>query len=276
MYTMHTIKSAHFSFLLINFPHQSSSILPPYPPPMPPPTHRTPSTTRRARIHNSNTPLTSASGDVTTSVIANTDTDTPLPPTPIPPHPILVVINESTKWAVSAAVFITLALLHRNLTCNWWVLGSVLAASLCKALKSALNHARPHTARKEDPGMPSSHANSLAFLSTFASLWLFHTNTTPFLPIAIPALALFLTWLRVALGYHTIAQVAVGWGLGCGVGVGWWWGWQHSLAALAASINGLQTIIYSLTAIAALFFAISNGKQWIRELLVHLYHRRRA
>ena len=33
-----------------------------------------------------------------------------------------------------------------------------------------INEQRPALARKEDPGMPSSHANSLAFLSTYRSV----------------------------------------------------------------------------------------------------------
>lgn len=39
-----------------------------------------------------------------------------------------------------------------------------------KILKYAINQSRPEAARKADPGMPSAHANSLAFLATYVSV----------------------------------------------------------------------------------------------------------
>ena len=94
-------------------------------------------------------------------------------------HPVLDAINESTKWTVSMAVFATLAV-RRDLVCTLWVFGSIVAAIFCKIMKFAINEARPSTARKTDPGMPSSHANSLAFLSTFISLWAANSTSTFF------------------------------------------------------------------------------------------------
>ena len=41
---------------------------------------------------------------------------------------------------------------------------------LPQRLKAAINQARPARARKADPGMPSSHANALAFLATSAAV----------------------------------------------------------------------------------------------------------
>ena len=52
-------------------------------------------------------------------------------------HPLLETINESTKWTVSAAVFSTLAI-KRDIMCSWWVLGSIIAAVLCRGLKYVL------------------------------------------------------------------------------------------------------------------------------------------
>jgi hypothetical protein len=84
-------------------------------------------------------------------------------------HPVLNAINESTKWTVSMAVFVTLAV-RRDLVCTLWVFGSIVAAFFCKIMKFAINEARLSTARKTDPGMPLSHANSLAFYPPFISL----------------------------------------------------------------------------------------------------------
>ncbi|GIL50925.1 hypothetical protein Vafri_7008 [Volvox africanus] len=82
---------------------------------------------------------------------------------------LLTTINELTKWAVSTAVFAVL-LLRRDLAVAWCVLGSIIASFINKALKHVINEQRPPSARKADPGMPSSHANSLAFLGVYTAL----------------------------------------------------------------------------------------------------------
>jgi len=201
-------------------------------------------------------------------------------------HPILDKINESTKWTVSAAVFSTLAA-RRDLIAAWWVLGSILAAVLCRALKLALNEARPPTARKADPGMPSSHANSLGFLAMFVSVWAANhgtaaTGTGPFslgaissintspivflLTFGFSALGLFLTWLRVALGYHTVEQVAAGWLLGSSIAVGWWHLGIKKAIPILVQRTELQLVLYSITTVSIMFFILSNVLRWIQEL----------
>lgn len=186
-------------------------------------------------------------------------------------HPLLDAINESTKWTVSAAVFATLGVL-RDATCAWWVLGSIAAAALCRGLKLTLNHARPANAPKADPGMPSAHANSLGFLSTFVAAWAAAAGggRVGALSLGVPAGALFLTWLRVSLGYHTVAQVVAGWALGSLIAVGWWvLGVRAALPAAAAS-PALQAGLYGLTTAAVVFFIVSNGARWVREARVAL------
>lgn len=189
-------------------------------------------------------------------------------------HPLLDTINESTKWSVSAAVFSTLAIRRGDLMCSWWVLGSIIAAVLCRALKFALNQARPPTARKADPGMPSAHANSLGFLANFVALWAANSAPTTLvacpghllLAFGMPALGMFLTWLRVALGYHTVAQVAAGWTLGSSIAYGWWrLGIDRALPALELYPE-LKVGLYALTTAAVGFFILSNGGRWVPEL----------
>lgn len=66
-----------------------------------------------------------------------------------------------TKWGVSALVFAVLVWRHDK-HAAWCVLGSILSSFVCKVLKHVINERRPPAARKKDPGMPSSHANSEA------------------------------------------------------------------------------------------------------------------
>lgn len=106
---------------------------------------------------------------------------------------------------------------------------SVVSAMLGKMLKRVLQHERPGTARKDDHGMPSSHSLALAYLSWAAMLGCcvcaaMHDDGermldrwTMLLPGALCiGLGVYGSALRVWLGDHTFAQVAVGYVIGCG------------------------------------------------------------
>lgn len=199
---------------------------------------------------------------------------------PVPLHTFLEGLNESTKWTVSLVVFGILAA-RRDVLSAWCVTGSVLAAILCRVLKFAINESRPPSARKKDPGMPSAHANSLGFLSTFVSfstVWAgiggdsvgsSSLSGVPyvFLVFGVPLIGMFLAWLRIALQYHTKAQVIVGWLVGSGVAA--WWnqlGYTAILPFLQAHPE-LAWRLYGVTALAVATFVVENGKRWISELL---------
>lgn len=183
-------------------------------------------------------------------------------------HPVLEVLNNATKWAVSCAAFGTL-LWRRDLLAAWCVLGSVVAAVNCRILKLAINEARPSD-RKADPGMPSAHAQSLGFLSTFVSVAAAASLGTSSpgwlaLVVGVPSLGIFLAWLRVALGYHTVAQVVVGWLVGSCSAAAWHlWGHRSVLPA-AAQQPQLQAQLYAATAAAVAFFIYQNVRRWARE-----------
>ncbi|CAJ1355193.1 unnamed protein product [Effrenium voratum] len=140
---------------------------------------------------------------------------------PDPASPVLRWINDSTKWLVSGTVFGVL-LWRRDCATCWCVLGSVCAALNCKCLKFIINESRPAGARKIDPGMPSSHAQSLGFLSTYTALSLLDgTCWHGLCAAAICAGGGFGSWLRLRLGFHTWPQVAAGFGLGALSAMGW-------------------------------------------------------
>lgn len=72
-------------------------------------------------------------------------------------------------------------------------------------------------------------------------------------------------WLRVALGYHTVAQVAVGWLVGSGSAAAWHaWGRRAALPAAEADPM-LRACVYAATAGAVAFFAVANVLRWWRE-----------
>lgn len=187
-------------------------------------------------------------------------------------HPALEGLNNATKWAVSAVAFGTL-LWRRDLLAAWCVLGSVVAALNCRVLKFAINEARPSD-RKADPGMPSAHGNSLGFLATFVSLAAFTSlgSSSPqglALVLGVPTLGIFLAWLRVALGYHTVSQVVAGWLVG-GASAGAWFAWGHRhVLPCAMQHSQLQTQIYTATGAAVAVFAYKNVRRWAREANEH-------
>ncbi|EFN53992.1 hypothetical protein CHLNCDRAFT_135976 [Chlorella variabilis] len=183
-------------------------------------------------------------------------------------HPVLETVNDATKWAVSAVAFGTL-LWRRDMLAAWCVLGSVVAAVNCRVLKYLLNQARP-SERKADPGMPSAHGNSLGFLATFVSLAasVSAESGTPAglaLVLGVPTLGIFLAWLRVALGYHTVAQVIAGWLVGGG-SAALWHGWGHrTVLPHVQQHASLQRQLYASTAMAVAFFILQNVRRWVRE-----------
>jgi hypothetical protein len=82
---------------------------------------------------------------------------------------LLECLNESTKFVVSATAMLFL-LFHPTVETCWCLLGSIVNSVNGKLLKRMLNHSRPDGAKKVDPGMPSSHATSLSYLSWYAAM----------------------------------------------------------------------------------------------------------
>ena len=188
---------------------------------------------------------------------------------------VLDGINNSTKWLVSAIVAITL-LVRRDIDCAWCVLGAIAAAAVCRALKHSINESRPKAARKVDPGMPSSHANSLAYLAAYVALASAAAPGPPpgaptpdaervILTVLVPLLAAFLAWLRVALGFHTAAQVAVGGLVGSATAAAWSALGSVVVLPLLRAQPCHQAKLYAATAVAVAYFAVANVLRWGSE-----------
>lgn len=163
-------------------------------------------------------------------------TSTPSSSLPSPLRAVQNAVGSSARGLVASAVAAAL-LLRRDPATYLWVAGGVLNAALSKILKRVINEARPEGARTADPGMPSSHAMSLFFLSVFVAAAA--QDWSPSVALGCPQSvaawhaprleALLLvgyavtasTW-RVGAGYHTRDQIAVGAGLGSLTGLSWY------------------------------------------------------
>jgi dolichyldiphosphatase len=187
----------------------------------------------------------------------------------------LILINRATKYAVSLAVVLAVCAAGASPRACWDVAGAVASSAANKALKRLLNHSRPEGAPKADPGMPSSHANSLAFLAATAALEVWRVGggggggTAAALSAALLALGAFLSWLRVRLGFHTPEQVIAGCAFGSVCAVGWHALAPSALEALTVAAGGSEEaaagLLKGIGAAAGVAFALGNARGWIPE-----------
>jgi dolichyldiphosphatase len=83
--------------------------------------------------------------------------------------------------------------------------------------------------------------------------------------VGVPALGIFLAWLRTALGYHTIPQVVVGWLVGSATAAVWLRvGHRAVLPALHANPLASWGLV-GITAAAVGLFSVLNVARWVRE-----------
>lgn len=132
---------------------------------------------------------------------------------------------DVTKWTTITLVSAVL-LYQRDVWVVTYVLGSIVNSAIGKMMKQVIRQPRPDGSTKGDPGMPSSHATSLSFLSVapLVSVAL-HRGLRIDLQLTAAAVAAVAagvasSW-RVQAGYHTVSQVLVGWLVGTTNAVVW-------------------------------------------------------
>ena len=120
----------------------------------------------------------------------------------------------------------TLVLFRRELEALNQCIGLVLSTALNHALKRAFAHPRPAHSAKEGHGMPSDHAQFMAFYTAYASCWLFHRAcvrgyTRYVLVLGLMGATALVAVSRLDLGVHSVDQVGVGLGVGLVTGYGY-------------------------------------------------------
>lgn len=123
-----------------------------------------------------------------------------------------------TKWIVIALTALTV-LHQRDASIILFGAGSVLNTMSAKLLKKVIRQPRPQSSSKTTHGMPSSHATAMSFLSLGALLNVlthqgFIINPPLVFAAAVVMFAVVASWWRVKVGYHSMAQVVVGWLVG--------------------------------------------------------------
>lgn len=77
-----------------------------------------------------------------------------------------------------AGLFALFILWKHDAEAMWAATGSVVNSWISITLKKILNHERPNAALRSDPGMPSSHAQSIFYTACFAVFSCKHTFIT--------------------------------------------------------------------------------------------------
>lgn len=176
-------------------------------------------------------------------------------------------LNVSSRWIVVAVVIAVVVWKHDDQVL-WAVTGGILNAGLSKLLKKIFNQKRPLTALglKADPGMPSSHAQSLGYLSLYAALGLISWQGLDFLIGTAAAMIILcaacLAWLRISQGLHTPAQVIVGAGFGCTMACLWIGLWHLFIQKAVTSSVTAHYSLYCIFGFVVICFTAFGIRKW--------------
>ncbi|AQK54546.1 Lipid phosphate phosphatase epsilon 2 chloroplastic [Zea mays] len=177
--------------------------------------------------------------------------------------------SGSSIYRERPLLYLRKAIWKRDAEIMWVLLGAVGNSLLSLVLKKMLNHERPAPALRSDPGMPSSHAQSIFYAATVLALSLYYWLGTNYLTMILgPAtlsLAAYLSWLRVSRGLHTLNQVMVGAVVGSAVGALWFvlWHWLVQ-EAFASSVLVRVAVILGSSAFCV-SFVVYMIRHWLKD-----------
>nr|GME20812.1 lipid phosphate phosphatase epsilon 2, chloroplastic [Ipomoea batatas] len=138
-------------------------------------------------------------------------------------------LNNTSKWVV-VAVFGAILLWRHDAESLWAAMGSAINSTLSIILKRMLNQKRPSSTLRSDPGMPSSHAQSIFFIATFSVVSSKLCSTLLLHFLICNTLTSYMlnnaSWLRISQKLHSISQVLVGAVLGFCFSALWFWLWD--------------------------------------------------
>ncbi|KMZ61014.1 Phosphatidic acid phosphatase [Zostera marina] len=183
------------------------------------------------------------------------------------PRGISSVLNLLSKWMVAVLFGIIIVWKH-DAEILWIAMGSVINSWFSVSLKKILNHQRPVPHLKSDPGMPSSHAQSLFYASILLILSLVRWLGVNTITVMIGTLAIFcsayLSWLRVSQQFHTANQIIVGAILGSLYATLWFWSWHAFVSKAFISSIWVRVAIISSSVISCVIFVIYVIRHWFK------------
>ncbi|XP_010317222.2 lipid phosphate phosphatase epsilon 2, chloroplastic isoform X1 [Solanum lycopersicum] len=182
--------------------------------------------------------------------------------------------NSLSKWLV-AALFGIIFLWRHDAEALWAASGSVLNSALSTVLKRILNQERPVSTIRSDPGMPSSHAQSIFYTVTFCIVSMVEcfgfNGITAVVSALIFALGSYFSWLRVSQQFHTTSQVTVGAALGFSFSIFWFWLWDAIVLAAFISYLWVRIVVVLGSAAICASFLLYVIRYWVLEE-INLYY----
>ncbi|KAL8047377.1 hypothetical protein ABFX02_08G237300 [Erythranthe guttata] len=181
---------------------------------------------------------------------------------------IEATLNNLSKWLL-AALFGLIIVWRHDAEALWATTGSVINTVVSIALKRILNQERPFSTSRSDPGMPSSHAQSIFYTLTFLNLSMVESFGVNVITATVGGiffiLASYLAWLRVSQQFHTVSQIVVGAALGSVISGFWVWLWYTFVLNLFITSLWVRIIVVLGGVGFCLAFIHHVYKTWIIE-----------
>ncbi|GAA0148908.1 protein modifying enzyme [Lithospermum erythrorhizon] len=181
---------------------------------------------------------------------------------------IQATLNTLSKWIISV-MFGAFIIWRHDVEAVWAATGSILNAGLSTVLKKILNQERPFSTTRADPGMPSSHAQSIFFIVTFIILSMVEgyklNAATTVLGAIIFTIGGYFSWLRVSQKLHTVSQVVVGALLGLSFAFLWYWSWNAIVLQAFASSLLIRIAVILGAAVVCLAFLAYVIQYWVMD-----------
>ncbi|KAK7360045.1 hypothetical protein VNO77_02017 [Canavalia gladiata] len=176
-------------------------------------------------------------------------------------------LNGLSKWIV-CTLFGFFILWRHDAEALWFTTGSMLNGMLSISLKKILNQKRPSNL-KSDPGMPSSHAQSIFFIAMFIILssveWLGINEISISSSVQLLAFASYFSYLRVSQKLHRVSQVVVGAIMGSICSILWYWLWSAFMLHAFASSLWVRLILILGSARICIGFLLFEILQWLKD-----------
>ncbi|CAN6698616.1 unnamed protein product [Malus baccata var. baccata] len=176
-------------------------------------------------------------------------------------------LNRLSKWIISA-LFAVVILWRHDGEALWAAMGSVANSILSVILKRIVNQERPIPSLRSEPGMPSSHAQSIFYIVTFTIWSIVEWLGVNVISIFVGAFALafgtYFTWLRVSQKLHTLSQVIVGAAFGTIFSIVWFWSWNAFVQKAFVSTLWVQIVVVLGAAGFCLGFLVHVIRNWFR------------
>ncbi|KAL8137606.1 LOW QUALITY PROTEIN: hypothetical protein V2J09_003607 [Rumex salicifolius] len=199
--------------------------------------------------------------------------------------------GEQSKWMAAAAVGAVMTW-RGDSGGMWAAMGALANWGLSVGLKILIAQPRPVPAKKSDPGMPSSHSQTLFYAFTFLTFSVSELMGVNHVAYAVGGLAIYFSsylvtkwefkefnlhacmqsWLRVTQRYHTCSQVAVGALLGAVFCVAWLRAWTALVSHVFRSYLWVRVVVVlgAATFWMVLFkITIATFRRRTRKTVVH-------